>query len=199
MWLCASAVVGFGAGAGHGEVLPTGSAPEAIVFEHFPDRLHAFVWRNWELVSLERMAAVLQTSPEKVERIGLSMGLPAHVTPPAEYQQRGYISIIRRNWHLLPYKQLLTLLDWEAEELAFALREDDFLWIKLGSLKPSCPVLRYAEPNESARERCAQIAATVSSHFGEALAQSARPRFDFLRDLPRQTDPNRPRPVAGKG
>ncbi len=61
------------------------------------------------MVSLERMAEVLDTTPEKVRDIGLSMGLPPHVTPPAEYQQRGYISIIRRNWHLLPYEQLLRI------------------------------------------------------------------------------------------
>ena len=88
------------------ETLPMGSAPAAIDFAHFPDRLHAFVWRNWEWVSLDRMAEVLATSPENVSAIGRSMGLPAHVNPPAEYQRRGYISIIRRNWHLLPYEQL---------------------------------------------------------------------------------------------
>ncbi|MHC4518601.1 MAG: hypothetical protein ACYTAS_08440 [Planctomycetota bacterium] len=197
--LCASAVVGLNVDSGGAEVLPTGSAPAALVFEHFPDRLHAFVWRNWELVSLERMGKVLQTSPQKVSEIGRSMGLPAHVTPPAAYQQRGYISIIRRNWHLLPYEQLLTLLDWDAEEMAFALREDDFLWIKLGSLKPGCPVLRYTEPAKSVKERCAQIAATVSSHFGEALATPARPRFDFLEDMAQARGRSQPRtPISNK-
>ena len=116
----------------YADVLPTGSAPPSIQFKHFPDRVHAFVWRNWELVSLERMAKVLETTPENVRRIGRSMGLPPHISPPEEYQQRGYISIIRRNWHLLPYEQLLTLLGWDAQKLAFTLREDDFLWIKLG-------------------------------------------------------------------
>ena len=166
------------------ETLPVGSAPPALAFDHFPDRLHAFVWRNWELVSLERMADVLKTSPRQVSAIGRSMGLPAHVTPPAEYQQRGYISIIRRNWHLLPYEQLLTLLDWDAEKLAFALREDDFLWIKLGSLKPACSELYYAEPNEAVQRRCNEIASTVATHFGDALATPGKPRFAFLNDTP---------------
>jgi hypothetical protein len=193
IFFCTSVVLSIGADPGHAEVLPTGSAPAAIEFEHFPDRLHAFVWRNWELVALERMAEVLQTSPESVSAIGQSMGLPAHVRPPAEYQQRGYISIIRRNWHLLPYEQLLTLLDWDAEKLAFALREDDFLWIKLGSLKPACSELRYTDPNESVRKRCAEIAATVSSHFGAALATPGKPRFAFLDETPRR---NTPQPIG---
>jgi len=162
------------------DVLPSGSAPPAIEFTHFPDRLHAFVWRNWELVSAERMAKVLETTPENVHKIGSSMGLPTHLAFTEGYEQRAYITIIRRNWHLLPYEQLLTLLDWDAEKLAFTLREDDFLWIKLGSLKPSCPPLRYAPPDASAIRRCEQIKAAVSLHFEDWLTKPARPRFDFL-------------------
>jgi hypothetical protein len=164
-------------------VLPAGSSPAPIEFRHFPDRLHAFVWRNWEMVSLQRMAEVLGTTPEKVRQMGESMGLPPHRTPPAEYQQRGYITIIRRNWHLLPYEQLLQLLGWDAEKLAFTLREDDFLWVKLGNLKPACPTLRYAEPNEAVLQRCTQIKAVVTSHFGDQLATPPVPRFDFVHAL----------------
>ncbi len=162
-------------------VLPTGSSPAPIEFKHFPDRLHAFVWRNWEMVSLTRMAEVLGTTPDKVRVLGASMGLPPHRTPPAEYQQRGYITIIRRNWHLLPYEQLLQLLGWDEAKLAFTLREDDFLWIKLGSLKPDCTTLRYTEPNESVVRRCEEIKAIVTAQFGDQLATPPVPRFDFIR------------------
>jgi len=164
------------------DILPAGNARPALELKHFPDRLHAFVWRNWEMVSLERMAQVLGTRPEKVRQTGESMGLPPHSRPPAEYQQRGYISIIRRNWHLLPYEQLLTLLDWDAEKLAFTLKEDDFLLIKLGSFKPSCPTLRYAEPNDAVMKRCEEIKAIVTSQFAEEFAKPAKPRFDFFHD-----------------
>lgn len=180
------------------EELPIGSAPAALEFSHFPDRVHAFVWRNWEMVSLERMAEVLGTTAEKVNEVGRSMGLPEHVTPPAEYQQRGYISIIRRNWHLLPYDQLLTLLGWDAEKLAFALREDDFLWIKLGSLKPACKPLRYTEPNEVVKQRCDEIKTLVEAHFGDAFDKPARPRFDFLRDM-QVIDGQKPPAVSREG
>ncbi len=172
-----------GWGYGADNALPTGAARPALEFPHFPDRLHTFVWRNWELVTLERMAEVLETTPEKVRALGESMGLPPHNPPPAEYLQRGYITLIRRNWHLLPYEQLLKLLGWDAEKLAFTLREDDFLWIKLGSLKPSCTVLRYDEPPDAAVKRCEQIRAVVSSHFRDELAKPAQPRFDFIRAM----------------
>ncbi len=45
---------------------------------------------------------------------------------------RGYVTLIRRNWQLLPYEQLLELLEMTPEQLAFTLREDDYLWVKLG-------------------------------------------------------------------
>jgi len=65
----------------------SGDGPPAVAISHFPDRLHAFVWRNWEMVSLERMAEVLDTTPDKVREIGLSMGLP-----PAQESRRSCIS-----------------------------------------------------------------------------------------------------------
>ncbi len=190
---CVGGVLLTGIVRGAADVLPTGDARPAIEFKHFPDRLHAFVWRNWEMVPLERMAQVLGTTPEKVRQTGESMGLPPHQQPPAEYQQRGYISIIRRNWHLLPYEQLLTLLGWDAQKLAFTLKEDDFLWIKLGSFKPSCPTLRYVEPNETVTKRCEQIRAIVTSHFADEFARPAKPRFDFFHSTAAQetsTTPN---------
>jgi len=198
MWLAWLMVV-VSAGMCMAGELPVGSAPPAIRFGHFPDRVHAFVWRNWEMVSLERMAEVLGTTAENVNEIGRSMGLPEHMTPPAEYLQRGYISIIRRNWHLLPYDQLLTLLGWDAEKLAFTLREDDFLWIKLGSLKPACPPLQYTEPNKATKHRCAEIKSLVESHFGDELDKPVRPRFDFLRDMQAVNKRKSPSTSRGSG
>ena len=111
--------------------LPSGAAPDAIRFEHFPDRLHCFVWRNWHTVEPARMAEVLGTSVENVTALAESMGLPPAIAIPPEQKTRGYITVLRRNWHLLPYDQLLVLLDMTADELAYSLLEDDFLWIKL--------------------------------------------------------------------
>ena len=76
--------------------------------------MHAFIWCNWESVPLERMAKVLDTTIENVRGAGRSMGLPPHRQPGPEFLQRGYISLIRRNWHLISYDQMLVLLDWDA-------------------------------------------------------------------------------------
>ena len=37
-------------------VLPQGSAPAPIVARHFPDRVHTFVWRNWNAVEPAKLA-----------------------------------------------------------------------------------------------------------------------------------------------
>src|SRR5215813_10099859 len=65
---------------------------------HFPDRLHLFVWRNWELVNTERLAQVLGTTPDKVLEIGAAMGLPGKRHLSDDQLRRLYITVIRQNW-----------------------------------------------------------------------------------------------------
>lgn len=170
------------------DLLPVGTHPQAIEFDHFPNRLHAFVWRNWNLVTVERMAKVLKCTDKEVESIALSMGLEEPREVPASYKKRMYITLIRRNWHLLPYEQLLELLDMEEEELALALKEDDFLFHKLGRLKPDCSILRYEKPKESEKKGAANIRRIVKSQFGVNMNQKPEPRFSFIEDLEKPTD-----------
>src|SRR4051812_28539609 len=85
--------------------LPVGSAPEPLAFPHFPSRLHAVVWRNWQLVEPARLAKVLGASEEQIVRLAESMGLPPAGHPSPDLVRRAYITILRRNWHLLPYEQ----------------------------------------------------------------------------------------------
>ena len=163
--------------------LPEGPAPEPLLPEHFPDRLHAFVWRNWHLVPVERMAETVDAAPGQILEMGRAMGLPAPPHIPEEQLQRTYITIIRANWHLLPYEQLTTLLGWTTSKLAFTLREDDFLFIKLGSLKPACNPLTYAPPDADAVARQAEIAAVVHEHFGDDAGAWLDPPLSFVERL----------------
>lgn len=165
------------------DVFPEGKPLRGIEDRHFPSRLHAFVWRNWESVSLERMARTVGTTPRNIRRMGLSMGLPENVGPIRDFKDRGYVTILRHNWHLLPYEQLLTLLDWDVKALDFHLNEDDFLFIKLGNFKPVCDPLRYVEPDAAAQQRCAEIKSLVAAHFGDELNQPGQPRFSFVKTL----------------
>lgn len=174
-------------------ILPEGRAPEALVSAHFPDRLHEFVWRNWQAAPVEKMARIVGATPAQVTAIAASMGLPRAAPVSPDLLRRGYITLIRRNWHLLPYSQLLDLVEMTPERLSFALREDDFLWVKLGRLKPNCPPLRYRAPDAAARRRAAEIRRLVRSEFGAELDRPGEPRFAFVRQLSSPSPPAAPR------
>jgi hypothetical protein len=165
--------------------LPRGSAPKPVPFPHFPDRLHAFVWRNWQLVPARRMAEVVGASAGEIVRLGRSMGLSGPPRITVEQQRRAALTIIKRNWHLLPYEQLLQLLGWTAEEMAFTLREDDFLFVKLGNLKPQCEPLRYRLPDARAQARAREIARILRAEFPAGVGEPAQPLFEFVKELSR--------------
>src|SRR5687768_394116 len=97
------------------EELPLGSNPPAIEFDHFPNRVYAVVWRNWNLVEPSRIARTIGCEVSDVHAIAGSMGLPEAKPISADFKKQIYITVIRRNWHLLPYDQLLTLLDMTSE------------------------------------------------------------------------------------
>lgn len=164
-------------------MLPIGNAPQPVLLPHFPSRLHAYTWLNWQLVPTERLAQVVHAKPEDILTIGKSMGLPKPPEIREEHQIRSYITVIRRNWHLLPYEQLLTLLGWDEEKLAYTLREDDFLFVKLGNVKPDCEPLMYRTPTESENERALEIAELVQRHFPDGLATREESLFDFVDEL----------------
>ena len=182
-WLFAAACEA--SGASEDSVLPQGETKAALVSPYFPDRVHEFIWRNWNVVAPAKLAAVLGTSEHKITSVAESMGLPPAAGVPPEMLQRGYATIIRRNWHLLPYEQILQLLDWTPERLGFTLREEDFLWVKLGRLKPRCEPLRYREPDQAAQREAARIRQVVKADFGAEVHRPGVPRFDFVRQLSR--------------
>jgi len=154
-----------------------------LLTPYFPTRMHAFIWRNWESVSLDRIAKVLNTTSKNVNEAGLSMGLPPHIKPGKEFVQRGYISLIRRNWHLISYNQLLTLLDWDSAHLDETLRDDDFLAHKVGGMKPDCSDVKFITPNTSTKKRCAEIKKIVEDNFGDELNVPQEKRFQFIKNL----------------
>jgi LysM repeat protein len=56
---------------------------------------------------------------------------------------------------------MLKLLGWTPDKLAFTLKEDDFLWVKLGNMKPSCGKVVYRELTAEEKLRVAEIAQEV--------------------------------------
>ena len=167
----------------------------------FPDRLSACVWRNWGLVPSERLAATLGATADEITALAGEMGLKPDPAVLPAWRRKGYITIVRRNWHLLPEEQILQLIDMDAQEFAYRLKEDDFLWHKLGFLKPDCGPLKYtaaeAAAGRAARKRLVEILK------GENVDPDAaeEPRFAFVDELKsldalRPSRPSHPSPFT---
>ena len=152
--------------------------PEAhMEFPHFPSRFHAAVFRLWETVPAERIALALELPISAVLQAADEMGLPAQKVNPA-WQTRGYITTIRNAWHLLPYENLLLLLDWSEERLAGALKEDDFFGEKLGGYKPYCEKIELPVLNKAQKAQLSRIKAIVKQHFSGIF--DGKPPFAFF-------------------
>ena len=140
----------------------------------FPTRWQAVVFRNYGSVPVERLAKALGTTEEiiyaEAERLGLER-IPYN----AEYLTRGYATIVRNNWHLLDYHGLQELLGVTAEELAFSLKEDDFLSVKLGNFKPDIRAPKYAPLTQEQIQETEKIGAFVRQQYKTPTATP----FDF--------------------
>lgn len=166
--------------------LPRGSHPTALTFDHFPSRLFAFVWRNWNLIGIEKMASLLRCESWEVRDMAQAMGLEEAQPLYPNYSKQLYITLLRRNWHLLPYDQLMELTGMSESELEFALKEDDFLFHKFGNLKPQVERLSYSMPSAIDWEKAATIYAAVDAHLTEPLPED--PRFSFIHQLAKPGD-----------
>jgi len=160
--------------------LPVGSSPKPLPLPHFPTVFQAVIWRNWELVPVQRLAKVLNTDESTILSLAKEMGLPLPPNVNPRWLERGYITIIRANWHLLPYDQLLELLGWEANRMSYALEYDDTLWIKLGSLKPAaakvvCRPLTVKEADATRR-----VGKIIAKYFPRLSDIPGAYPFDFL-------------------
>ncbi|MBP1997050.1 hypothetical protein [Paenibacillus eucommiae] len=165
---------------------------KALEYAHFPTPMQAIVWRNWGMVPVGRIANILEASLHQVIGLAEGMGLPISPEVDPLWLSRGYITLIRANWHLLTYEQLLVLLDWSADQLAFALKEDDFLWIKLGSLKPAREAVYYRPLTSEEREQTEQLRREIARHFPEDAYPVLEQPFDFLDQFAADGDSHKP-------
>lgn len=124
---------------------------DAIPFLHFPTKHQAFIFRAFEYIPPAKIAAILNTTEENICKAAEDMGL----TTPCDsdiWLRKGYLTIIRRLWHILPYEQLLALLEMDAPTLARILREEDFLYAKLRD-KPVCDPVVWRELTEEEQQQ----------------------------------------------
>ena len=141
-----------------------------------PTAWQTLIFRCYGYVKTENIARVLGCDTDTVRREAERLGIEE--LPYAEdFMRRGYITLIRSCWQLLPYGQLMSLLDFDEERLAFVLEKDDFLDVKLGRFKPECDEVRYSPITETqAKETEILYGRIAELSRGERVAP-----FDFFK------------------
>ncbi|MBQ7780247.1 MAG: hypothetical protein IJ404_07100 [Clostridia bacterium] len=154
-----------------------GISQDAIKLPHFPTHHQAFIFRAYEYVPVEKIAKVLKTTVENVRRAAHDMGLPDY-NPGDLWLKRGYITIIRRMWHVLPYSQLLELLDLDEAALSSLMRDEDFLNVKL-QYKPHCDEVIWRELTEDEKRKTENIRGIMKT-----VDISGKKPFEFEYNVP---------------
>lgn len=149
---------------------------EAVEFLHFPSKLVAFIFRAYEYVPPAAIARLLGTTEENVRAVAGRMGLKTACAGDI-WLTKGYITVIRRMWHILPYEQLLALLGVDSDTLAIILREEDFLDIKLQD-KPACEPVTWRTLTEEEKQQIGYIRSVM-----ETLDVTGAAPFDFSYDV----------------
>lgn len=152
-----------------------GKSPVAAA--HFPSRLQAFIFRASEFVSFEKIASLVKTNTDNIKNAAAQMGIYSAENSDI-WLKKGYITIIRSMWHLLPYSQLTELLGTDENSLAVLLREEDFLDVKLGD-KPDCEPLVWHELTKE-EQKAAELIKGVMSKGPENGVRA----FDFKYTRP---------------
>lgn len=159
-------------------------------YPYFPTRQQLFIWRNWECVAVEKLAKVLGTDVDTVNTLAADMGLPVPAKLNPEYAKRGFVTIIRNNWHVIPYAQLLEILDMTQDELAYTLKEDDFLFVKLQD-KPDVEPVQYEVLTPQQQQQTAQLKAWTEKHFSSYKNKITVNDFDFIKEYGKPARLNR--------
>ncbi|MBO5223694.1 MAG: hypothetical protein J6C23_04190 [Clostridia bacterium] len=129
-----------------------------------PQKWQTVILRNYGIVSNKTIASVLKTDEQTIINEAKKLGLE-NIKFCNKWQKLGYITIIRNNWHLLPYSQLIELLETDEATLDYNLREDDFLNVKLGLIKSDCAPVYYSPLTKEDEQKTSKIASLVRASF----------------------------------
>ncbi len=166
-------------------MLPSIKPGLSLAVPHFPTKFQAVIFRLWEHVSAKRLAEVLKTDEETVRQLAFDMGLGEQKWL-EEWMTRGYISILRHVWNLLPYSQLCQLLDWSEERLDYVLKEEDFLDVKLVGWtregRTDCEEVYYRPLTKEEKKATEKIKASMETSILPIDTSEAEAPFSFFAD-----------------
>jgi len=145
----------------------------------FPNRLYRFVYSNFDVLPPEKLARYLGCRKKDVVALLEDLNLPELPLPPFE---RALPLVIRRNWFLIPAKDIASLIGYDKTEFARVLLDMDFLDIKLGPGRPVRPI-RWKAPTSSERARARKLSEKLRRRFKDAGKWQAP--FSFVKEISR--------------
>lgn len=131
-----------------------------------PAKWQTVILRNYGLVKTNLIAKVLKCTTKRVDIEAARLGIE-QIRYKMVWREKSYITIIRNNWNLLNYEQLLTLLDMSEEELTYNLDNNDFLGIKLGNFKPEADFVYYQKLSKEEIKQTHKIQKILKKYFIE--------------------------------
>ncbi len=159
------------------------AAPLRPDVDYFPSVPHAVIYRNWDIVPHERIAAVLGTDAKTISRAGREMGLTAPAKLSAEELQRNVEMVLRRNWPLLPRTQIEQMLGFTPAQFDDALSKEIFLRALLAGQPSGITTERWVEPDEKTKERVKWFARHLREHMQNVSSAKEEPRLSYTNEL----------------
>lgn len=134
------------------------------------------IFRNYGKVKTSLIAKVIGLSEKEVIYHAEKMGLSGINYQPI-WKEKGFVSVIRNNWDILPVADIAFLLEMSEGDLKKTLVEYDFLDVKLGP-QPELPDVSYRPLTEEQDKNTEIIQKIVKEKF---VKRTVRP-FDFFSD-----------------
>jgi len=141
---------------------------------YFSTNWQRVIFRNYGLAPTENIAKALKTDVQTIKLEAERLGLKKVEYNP-DWLKKGYVTIIRNNWDILPDEQIIVLLDMQMPEYKKLLVEYDFLDVKLGE-KPEVEQTEYSALTEEQILATEKICKIVEEKY---CPETVKP-FDFF-------------------
>ena len=114
-----------------------------MLYNGIPTLWQTVVFRNYGLISNEKIARIIETDETTVIKSAENLGLK-NIPFNDGWVKKGFVTIIRNNYDILSDNDIAYILDISLEKFKKLLVEFDFLNVKLGD-KPEIGVYKYSE------------------------------------------------------
>lgn len=144
-----------------------------------PTKWQFVILRNYGQVSNKKLGEVLSCDTATIYKEAKRLGINK-IKFNKIWLDKSYLTIIRNNWSVLPNSQIMDLLDMSKDRFEFELKENDFLFVKLGE-KEDLEEVKYVPLTKEQIDETNKIRNIVNNIF---INNYIAP-FSFKYNLPK--------------